>query len=579
MSDMPGYQLLEQSDFFRGITFGEPNGPYKSSRQVARIRNGTVFSIQPCQHNSTEEFYPANEVDARYIHMGWPAPSELPARPWGVIYQEPKTNPGNWVSRRMVVHRWTVSLRAQDLEPAREFVKDVEDALKVSGSTGQMEALRSVFAAWGEMVPTAAVGGASLATTGVLGSKQNLTGDAATFRPPDRGPDVMQALDHSLDITGSFERRFESRIQGGRPEIFSKSGFNSWLTDVVKNDMKVESTSSWRVAKVNQGIPVTDLLPKALRQKINRLFSYGSVITRSKASGGNLPLGFDCTSGGVKDIKQINVWYNADGMKDISVTYVDGVEAGPYGFGKVPTNKSTDSFVLAPGEFITHVFVWYYNAWIKTIQFVKNTYEVSHRYGDLTDTGYPMAWNEGGCALTGFAGSYDVNWLTQLQAVWRHDIKAEDNRNIELQIVSGGSGTIFNDFRYLGDPSTSRISRFCFRNTAQPVAGFQVTYSSKLGGVEVHQETPVRGTEAGNRDAWTLAEDEYITQVKSKAVYNVVYQLEFTTNKGNKKKFGQDAGTLATYDPPQKDMVLYFFIGNSGAYIQSLILAWGTPPV
>ncbi|QRW23782.1 Jacalin-like lectin domain protein [Rhizoctonia solani] len=575
MSDMPGYQLLEQSDFFRGITFSEPNGPYKSSRQVARIRAGTVFSIQPCQHNSTEEFYPVNEVDARYIHMGWPAPSELPARPWGVIYQEPKANPGNWVSRRMVVHRWTVSLRAQDLEPAKEFVTDVENALKASGSTGQMEALRSVFAAWGEMVPTVAVGGASLATTGVLGSKQTLAGDAATFRPPDRGPDVMQAIDRSLDITGNFERRFESRIQGGRPEIFSKSGFNNWLTDLVKN----ESSSCWRVVKVNQGIPVTDLLSKVLRQKINRLFSYGSVITRSIAAGGNLPLGFDCTSGRVKDIKQINVWYNADGMKDISVTYVDGAEAGPYGFGKAPANKPTDSFVLAPGEFITHVFVWNYNAWIKTIQFVKNTYEVSHRYGDLTDTGTPMAWNEGGCALAGFAGSYDVNWLTQLQAVWRHDIKAEDNRNIELQIVSGGTGTIFNDFRYLGDPSTSRISRFCFRNTAQPVAGFQVTYSSKLGGVEVHQETPVRGTEAGNRDAWTLAEDEHITQVKSKRVHNVVYQLEFTTNKGNTKKFGQDAGTLVTFDPPQKDMVLYFFLGNSGAYIQSLILAWGTPPV
>ncbi|CAE6467171.1 unnamed protein product [Rhizoctonia solani] len=575
MSNMPGYQLLEQSDFLRGVIFSEPNGPYKSSRQVARVRENTVFSIQPCQHNSTEEFYPANEVDARYIHMGWPAPSDLPARPWGAIYQEPKANPGNWVSRRMVVHRWTVSVRVQDLQPTTEFVKCVEDALKVPGVAGQMEALRGVFAAWGEMIPTVAVGGASLASTGVLGSKQTLTGDAATFRPPDRGPDVMQAIDHSLDITGNFEKRFESRIQGGRPELLSKSGFNAWLTDVVNND----SSPTWRIAKVNQGVPITTLLPKELQQKINRLFSYGSMVTRSTPRGGDLPLGFDGASAGVKDIKQINVWYDVNGMKDISIVYADGSEAGPYGFGKVPTNKASDTFALAPGEFITHVFAWVYGNVIKSMQFAKNTYEISQRYGDSTDAGVPVVWNEGGSALLGLSGSYDANWLTQLQPVWRNDVKAEDHRNIELTIINNGTGTTFNDFRFLGDPSTSYISRIQFRNTAQAVAGFQVTYTSKLGGNEVHQETPARGTDIGNRDSWTLAKDEHIIQVKGKMVYNVIYQLEFVTNKGNTKKFGQDAGTPFSYDPPNKNMVLCFFIGNGAGYIQSLTLAWGAPPL
>ncbi|CEL54655.1 hypothetical protein RSOLAG1IB_11746 [Rhizoctonia solani AG-1 IB] len=574
MSNMPGYKLLEQSDFLRGINFGEPNGPYKSSRQAARLREDTVFSIQPCQHNSTEEFYPKNEIDARYIHMGWPAPSDLPARPWGTIYQEPKSNSGNWVSRRMVVHRWTVSVRHQDIEPSSEFLKAVETALKSSGAANQMEELRGVFAAWGEMIPTVAVCGASLAATGVLGSKQTLTGDAATFLPPDRGPNVMQAIDRNLDITGNFERRLESRIQGGNPEIFSKSGFNAWLTDVVKND----NSSTWRIVKVNQGVPITEILPKALRQKINRLFSYGSMITRSAPRGAELPLGFDGASAGVKDIGQVKIWYDVNGMKDLAIVYTDGTETGPYGFGKVPANKVSDTFILAPGEFITNIFVWNNPTAIKALQLVKNTYEVSQRYGDSTDANWPTLWKEGGSALVGMSGSYDANWLTQLQPVWRSDVKANNHRDFELTYINNGTGTTFNDFRFLGDPWTSRIARIQYRNTAQAMAGFQVTYSSKLGGNEVYQETPVRGTDIGNRDSWTLAEGEYITQVKGRNVWNVIYQIEFVTNKGNTKQFGQAAGTEFVQDPPSKGMVLCFFIGSCGGYIQSLILAWGPPP-
>ncbi|KAG8694995.1 hypothetical protein FRC11_001814, partial [Ceratobasidium sp. 423] len=146
---------------------------------------------------------------------------------------------------------------------------------------------------------------------------------------------------------------------------------------------------------------------------------------------------------------------------------------------------------------------------------------------------------------------------------WRSDLKAEDHRNIHLMNVNSSSGTTFNDYQFLGDPTTAYISQIRFRNTNQPVAGFQVVYSSNRGGNVIHQETPIRGTDPGTRDTWTLGEGEYITQVKGKQVNAVIYQLEFVTNKGNTKKFGQDAGTAFTREPDNKDMVLYFLIGSS----------------
>ncbi|CAE6444067.1 unnamed protein product [Rhizoctonia solani] len=568
MSNMPGYSLLEQSDFLRGVNFGEPNGPYKSSRQAARLRENTVFSIQPCQHNSTEEFYPRNEIDARYIHMGWPASTGLPARPWGTIYQEPKANSGNWVSRRMIVHRWTVSVRHQDIEPSSEFLKAVEAALKASGTTNQMEELRGVLAAWllsveprwpqpvcldqSKLSQAIQQHSSHLIVAQTSCKRSTVTWTSPATLRGDWSPEFRHAqffylLEHPLIIE-----------QGGNPEIFSKSGFNAWLTDVVKND----NSSTWRIVKVNQGIPITEILPKALRQKINRLFSYGNMITRSAPCGAVLTLGFDGAAAGVKDIGQIKVWYDANGMKDLAIVYTDGTETGPYGFGRVPANKVSDTFVLAPGEFITNIFVWNNATTIKALQLVKNTYEVSQRYGDSTDADWPTLCKQGGNALVGMSGNFDANWLTQLQPVWRSDIKANNHRNFELTYINNGTGTTFNDFRFLGDPSTSRISRI----------------HSKPGGNEVHQETPVRGTDIGNRDSWTLAEGEYITKVKGRNVFNVIYQIEFVTNKGNTKQFGQAAGTEFVQDPPSKDMVLCFFIGSCGGYIQSLILAWGPPP-
>ncbi|CAE6467214.1 unnamed protein product [Rhizoctonia solani] len=571
--DDPDYK--PQSDFLRGVSFNGSTEPYKCSRQVFYVREGTVCSVQPCQDVSTEEFYPISDEDARYVHMGWPAPGSLPARPWDMVYHMPKSSSGQdkWVSRRMVVRKWTISLRTQDLIAVESFIAAVEAALKEWTSVGQMEALRTVFATWGEMIPLSAVIGCSLAATGILGSKQTLTGDTTTYLPPNRGPDIMQAIEKSLDITGNFERKFESRIQGGYPEIFSKSGFDTWLA----NAMDTNNWPTWQVIKVNRAAPVTDLLPKSLREKVGRLFSYGNMISRSPAVGLQAPLAFDGASLGTKDIKQINFWHNGVVLQDISIVYTDSAVAGPYGFGM--NNRVTDSLILNRGEFITDVFIWSTSNSITSIQFAKNTAQVSARYGVQTGAGDPTICNKAGRALLGISGSFSTTSLTQLQMVWRNDIKSYESRIIDSTTIGSSNATIFNDFEFLGDPATSRITRIQYRNTTnQPVSRLQFTYSSMSDGKLAHQQTPVRGTDGGAVSDWTLAEDEYVIMVKGNYTANVIYCLEFETNKGNTRKFGQVAGDSFYLTPPNRDMVLYYVLGKSAGYLQSLTVVWGMPP-
>ncbi|QRW23783.1 Jacalin-like lectin domain protein [Rhizoctonia solani] len=572
------YQLPEDSDFLRGVTFNGPNGPYKCSRQVSRLRSKAVYSLKCSSDISTEEFYPANDRDARYIHMGWPAPSELPTGPMDAMYRGPKSPPtaDNLVCRRMVIHRWTISLLAEDLEPVDEFTKAVEKALKESNAIDQHEALRDICAAWGEMIPLCAVIGASMAATGTLGSKQTLTGDSATFRPSDRGPDIMQMIDANLDITGNFERRFESRIQGGSPEIFSKSGFNPWLTNLADFD----NCWTWEVVKVNRGVPIIDILPSKLRDQCARLLSQPNAIWRTPAIGAADPLTFNGASLGVKDIKQIDIWYNTALVQDISFVYTDGAVSGPYGFGK--TNKISDSFVLARGEFITDVFIWPYGASIPAIQFVKNTTQISPRYGASSGWGEPIISTAGGSALLGLSGSFNTAQLQQLQesgAVWRSDVKSDDYRAIATSSVGYGNGTMFNDYRFLGHPPTSRISAIEFRNTLQAIARFQASGDSTRNGTPIKETTPMRGTDAGNTDTWNLEEDEFITQVSGRYNGTAIYRLEFTTSKGITKRMGQEFGEWFTVLPPKKGMVLYYICGKTVGYIQTLTFVWGAPPL
>ncbi|CAE6476224.1 unnamed protein product [Rhizoctonia solani] len=214
LSNDAAHKMLGDLKFFCAVSFHGMNGPYTSSRQAAQVRSNVFNSVRPSQDISTEEYYPADELDARNTHAGWPTLGALPGRPWDIMNQDTKASTaGNWVSRRMVVHRYTVSLRPEDLEPSRAFVKEVEDALEQPSFAERMQALRRTCAVWGEMMPMDAVIGASLAATGTLGPNQNLTGSSATFRPDNRGPDVMQMIDKCLDITNNFEKRFESRVQ------------------------------------------------------------------------------------------------------------------------------------------------------------------------------------------------------------------------------------------------------------------------------------------------------------------------------------------------------------------------------
>ncbi|CAE7183397.1 unnamed protein product [Rhizoctonia solani] len=595
-------RLIDESDFklnlpvLHGIAFGGSAGPYKCSQQVAQLRPDAISSIQLCQDIEIEDIYPANEHEARFIHLGWPSPSTLPSQSWDILTPGTQASPplGTWVCRRLIVHRWRISIQSKDLIAMDPFVEAVEVALENSNTSDKIRALRDVFATWGDMIPLAVVVGASLATTGALGPNQSLTGSVSTFRPPDRGPDMMQIIDQSLDITGNFERRFASRIQvcliwfgfedptlffleGGYPDVFSNSGFNAWLTSAVN----IDSSPTWEVVKVNRAAPIIDLLPKNLRQQINQLLSYTNIVSRSPSVGTQMPSGFDGASLGVKGIKQINIWHNSAGVQDISFVYVDRAVAGPYGFGR--NNQMYDSFVLAQDEFITGCFVWYTSSVISSLQFVKNTSQVSAFYGAQTSAGDPVIFNAGGNALLGLSGNCNTQNLLQAQAVWRSDVKVDTYRVTSTATIGVANAALFNDAQYLGDPINSRISKIRFRSSASVVAGLQVTYSHKQNGNEVHQETPARGTDAGPIDSWVLADGENITQVKGRCSGAVVYQLEFVTNKGNTKRFGQEAGEVFNLVPPNKDMVLYYLLGKriscSAGYVQSLTFVWGAPPL
>ncbi|KAF8748031.1 hypothetical protein RHS01_11109 [Rhizoctonia solani] len=404
-----GLSAPEDSDFLRGVTFNGPNGPYKSSRQVSRLRSRTVYSLKCCSDISTEEFYPVNDRDARYIHMGWPAPR---------------------------------------FGPVNEFTKAIEEALKEPNATDQHEALRDIFAAC------------------------------------------------------------------------------------------------------------------ELRDQCARLLSQPNALWRTPAVGAAFPFAFDGAALGVKDIKKIDIWYNGALVQDISFVYTDGAVSGPYGFGK--TNKISDSFVLARGEFITDVFIWPYNGTIPAIQFIKNTTQISPRYGASSGWGEPIISTAGGSALLGLSGSFNTAQLQQLQESSVIDVKSDDYRAIATSSVGYGNGTMFNDYRFLGHPPTSRISAIEYRNTTQAIARFQASgkdYANAWYGCRQYRHME-------------LEEDEFITQVSGRYNGTAIYRLEFTTSKGITKRMGQEFGEWFTVLPPKAGMVLYYMCGKTVGYIQTLTFVW-----
>ncbi|CAE6498662.1 unnamed protein product [Rhizoctonia solani] len=565
------------TSLFCAVSFHGMNGPYTSSRQAAQVRANVFNSVRPSQAISTEEYYPADELEARNIHAGWPTLSALPGRPWDIMNHDTKASTtGNWVSRRMVIHRYTVSLRSEDLEPSKVFVKEVEDALEQPSFAERMQALRRTCGVWGEMMPLDVVIGASLAATGTLAPNQNLTGSPATFRPDNRGPDVMQTIDKCLDITNHFDKRLESRVQGGYPEVFSKSGFDEWLT----NTLNIDNSSTWEIVKVNRAAPITDLLPQALRQKVQRLCS--SVLSRSVCVGYQVQLNFDGALQGIKDIKQITVWSDVVTVRDLSITYVDGTVRGPYGYGK--TNQSYDSFLLSRDETITKVFAWATQGDVVALQFAKNTGQVSNIYGPQPVTvENPHVLNGGGDALLGLSGTFNSTHITQIQPVWRGDVTEEQHRHTAVTHTGFYSinnlGTTFNDYGYLGNPYTARISQIRFRNVTNAyLAGFQVVYSFERAGRSLDQETPIRGVPSGLQETWTLGKDEFIKEVRVKRSSSGIAMLEFVTDKGTIKRMGQDVAEEVVMKPPHKDMVLYYIIGRSHTVLQWMSFVWGMPP-
>ncbi|CAE6425187.1 unnamed protein product [Rhizoctonia solani] len=584
-SNDTAYNMLEELNVFYGVTFDKTTGPHKSSRRVAGVRPDAVNSVRVRHDVSIEDIYPANEVDARSIHIGWPALSELPARPSDAIYDDinPPTKQGNWASRRLVAHRYTVSLRPQDLEPSAAFVKEVENALNLPTDEERLQELRDVCSIWGKWIATDMVIGASLAVTGALPPNQKLTGNPSTSPPQaeDSGPNITQMIDRCLDITNNFEKRFDSRIQGGYPEIFSRNGFDEWLS----NALSIDNSSTWEVVKVNQAVPILSLLPGSLQEKIRGLGNKKPPTSHhSIAVGRPGQPNFRGDAQGIKDIRRINVWHNTSTIQDISIEYADRSVSGPYGYG---INKPVTSyFSVAQGEFITDVFCWAAPTATPTdivsIQFAKNTGQASPRYGLPRGTWDPYLLNGRGDALLGLSGIFTNTSITQIQPIWRDDVA--EVRYRENAVSHTGPFTYYNevvsnDYEYLRDPFTTRISKIEFTTVEVHVCNFRVTYSSNRQGDPAVITTPPRGLQYnGTARSWTLTKDEFIKRVRVRQEERGVTLLEFHTNKGVTQTMGVERGNQYNLVPPQPDMVLYYFIVSSDVGVRKMSFVWGAPP-
>jgi hypothetical protein len=132
-------------------------------------------------------------------------------------------------------------------------------------------------------------------------------------------------------------------------------------------------------------------------------------------------------------------------------------------------------------------------------------------------------------------------------------------RKTRTSFAGGWGGVIYNDLQFLSDPPTSRITQITGR-TPSTVAQLQVrvssrcvdllatdssflscprscpslhtqtTYTSRRG-ANILQETPVRGSDGGNRTTFTVAEGEYITRVQGRHDGAVIHKLQVTTDR------------------------------------------------
>ncbi|KDN34795.1 hypothetical protein RSAG8_12130, partial [Rhizoctonia solani AG-8 WAC10335] len=487
-----------------------------------------------------------------------------------------------WASRRLL-QRVTINISPQDICPVEPFVEAVEAALSHDDNSLKIQALRKVFATWGEMIPLNMVAGACLAATGILNNKTALPDGIFPTNPPsgDRPYVLTDIVDQYLGTTKTFLRRLESRVQGGSSEVLLNKGYEAWLKSVIDNP------ETWTIIKVHHAVPITEILSDQLRQRVEQLFT-NTITYGSPSAGAPHGFGFDGAAHGLRTIENVTIWYSDQRIRDISITYTGGAVAGPYSFGIGNPHSPSDTLKLTPGEYITDMFVWHHTeGWITGVQFVKSSSECSPIYGMRDRESVPthplVLLSGNGNALLGISGAYDSDNINQVKVVWRRDVILGRQRHTQTCFTGSNHGHVFNDLPHLADPATSRIVQISAR-VGGSVASFQTTYLSVGGGGLIRSETPPRGWDLGPMRTMALEEDEYIIGIRGNHNNSWLHQIQFITNKKEHPPFGTDKGDISfSFDAPKtidgRDMVLHYMAGKSGGCVHSFLFVWAEMPL
>ncbi|KEP51517.1 jacalin-like lectin domain protein [Rhizoctonia solani 123E] len=544
-----------------GVFFDPATGPVTTNRPAATLTTSDTGRVRAIHSSVTEDIILDSELDAHYSQLGWPCPSKLP-RPWDIITprnQRPIRSE-TWGSRRLMIQELAITISPQDLCPEESLVEAFEAALRQRTNALRIRSLREVFATCGEI---------TLPDSGVaLGESNNsyLNNNSTSSNSRSQPYRLTDIVDECLGAASSFTRKLESRVQGGSPQRLLMEGYEAWLKSIIDNP------ASWRIIKIIHAVPIIVILSPQLRDEIELLFT-NSIILRSPSVGAPHTFSFDGNSNILRNIERVTVWFSASRIRDIAVAYTGGIVAGPYSYGLSDHESQSDVFMLAPGEYITDMFVWSHSdGWIMGVQFVKNCPGLSPIYGirtkDSITSRPPVLLSGNGNVLLALAGAYTSDGLGQLQAVWRSDVVIRRQRHTQTSCVGGATGYVFNDLQYLADPATARIAQITARSGGiHGVAKFQTTYISVSGEALIRSETPPRGFDDGHLSTMTLEDGEYIIGVRGYHNNHGIQRIQFITNIKTHPAFGADTGEIAFgFDAPKtrdgRDMALHYMAGK-----------------
>ncbi|KAH7332704.1 hypothetical protein B0J17DRAFT_678473 [Rhizoctonia solani] len=247
---------------------------------------------------------------------------------------------------------------------------------------------------------------ACLAVTGTPKSGTACPNEVFSTNPSarDRQYNLADIIDRHLGTAKSLTRKIQSRVQGGPAEELLNLGHKAWHKSVIK------SPESWTVIKVYRVVPITQILSNQLQEGVRRLFT-NALIYRSPSVGAPHGFSFEGAIDGIREVESITIWFADLRVRDISLRYIGGATAGPYFFGIKHPQTPSDTLTLAPGEYITDIFVWHHmGGWTAGIQFVKSSLERSPIYGikdrESNDTQPPILLSGNGNTLLGISGAY-----------------------------------------------------------------------------------------------------------------------------------------------------------------------------